>query len=1471
MADDMGSATKIEKLTDSNFHFWKQKIVLLLALKDLDDFIEDDPPAPTVKGDPTETGEVEGDKQKVNAEFTAWTKKDRKARAIIGLSLSDEHLEHVRDASTAKEMWKAITDVFERHTLLNKLSARRKFYTVTMEKGEKILTYLNRVKHLAATLKSMKVEIDDKELAMAALNGLPSSYESLIVALDALGNDDDTFTFDLVKSRLLQEEQRANERETIVPHPKPSALVGVSTGKSNGGHRKYANYRCSICNNFGHTEKVCWGKDVNGQRPPNPNPSDKSKSNGPRNSAHIVEHKGSDNQVMSESDFVCLMAKINSSAYPKRASSWISDSGCTAHICFDRSMFKTYEPVTNMNVEMGTKATADVAGKGSIVLSMQCGSEFKVRKLEDVLHVPTFEYSLLSVSALDRKGMMTTFGGGECIIHKKGVTVATGYLEGPLYVMKTRPAPPNSTKALLSSLQLWHERMGHVHKRGIAQMADRGVAKGLKIKDRNVDLNCHHCAVSKASRSPIPKERTSDRAKGMLDRIHSDVCGPLDVPSLGGSKYFVTFIDEHSNWVVVYLMKQKSEVADHYLDFEKYAERQTGRKVRIIRSDRGGEYLSNALSKYLKHQGIVHELTAAYTPHQNGISERFNLTILNLVRSMLSHRGVPKCFWAEALATAVHIRNRVTSSTLPPNMTPYHIWKNATPDVSYFRVFGCKCWYTVPKFEVQKLDPRGRVAIFVGYAENSKAYKVIDFETRKVVVSRDVLFDEADSNDFGSDMEYVGDENSPDFRQEEERSVTFDLESNVEYEPQPNDAPEPLVDFDVETEAGSDYGTASEGESETDTQDTQNNHGEQVELQAETENEESLCNDEIEPQVDNDQSSIPSQDSIPEPPEKEKNAKKDTKKPIRLRTGRISKKPDEEWWKVNSAVVNHNALLSSSLTVVPNTYKQAVSSPDATFWKGGISSEVQSLRDHVTWRLVFRKSANGRRVFTTRWVFTKKFKVDENGKSEPFAKGRCVVRGFQQVQGVDYGETFAPVVKYASIRALCAEVAKEDLELEQMDVKTAFLDGDIDEDIYIEIPEGVEITKDDIAHLNLGDDVDIHSLDLVCKLEKSMYGTKQAPRCWNKKINSVLGGELGFTRSDGDPCLYVKHTDEGVIMIALYVDDLLIAAKTKSQTSWVKKMLNDRFDMKDLGAAKVCLGLEITRDRQNKKLWLTQESYMEKIVERFGMINSKPVHTPMDEPKSTDERLEVISERDEDAVNVPYREAIGSLMYLMIGSRPDIAYAVGKLARFCDSPKTKHWVAVKRVLRYIRGTSKIGLCYDGLLDGTVDCQDSVMKTDLFGYCDSDWAGDVSDRKSTSAYVFMRSGSAISWCSRKQTVVATSSCEAEYIAMSEACKEGIWMKRLFSDIPADTDLSQGIKILNDSQSAQKLSANESINRRNKHIDIKYHFVRHVIEEGQVVFPYLPTSEMVADMLTKPLGRIQFVKLRHLCGMRIKGEF
>ena len=1355
--EESTSSVKIEKLNNSNFHAWKQKIILVLCLRDLDQYIDDTPPTDS-------------------AQKAVWIRGDRKAKAIIGLSLSDEHLENVTEAGSAKEICNTILNVFESHTLLNKLAARTRFYTAQMDSGEKVISYINRIKQLAASLKSMNVDIDDKEMAMAVLNGLPSAYGNLIVALDASGDQEKHFTLEFVKSRLLQEETPAELRKRgTSSRPGESALINHDTTRSNSSNANFTTntYQCTNCGRKGHTASRCWGKDIVGKRPSRPtnNTNGRGINERPRENAFIGTAQ-TDKDPMSDNEFICLSANIDNSKLTSGTSRWIIDSGCTAHITFDRSLFINYRPVSNASVETGTKQRVSAVGCGDILLSIKCHSTFVNCKLQDVLYVPSFEYSLLSVSALDRKGIKTNFGNQKCEIRKGPKLVATGKLEGCLYTLETKRLSSTVDSAHVASLQLWHERLAHVDRRGIAQMVRKGVVKGIQISNSDSQGDCMACIQGKAHRAAIPAVRTSARASGMLDRIHSDVCGPMEEVSIGGSRYFVSFIDEHSSWVTVYCVKQKSEVSDCFLSYQKFCERQHGRKIRILRSDRGGEYLSNGLQTHFDDTGIQHELTTAYTPHQNGMAERLNRTLVSLVRSMLQHKGLCKSLWAEALSTAVYVRNRVTCSALGSNLTPHHIWKHSSPVLAHLRVFGSRCWYTVPKEKLRKLDARARIAIFVGYSEQSKAYKLIDIETRKVIVSRDVRFDE-------------------------HSTVQFDRMSD-------GVTVEPSEDEEVMELGSSNQDDSAEKSIGSPINDSENE----------------------DPQYD---SSI---DAITDITSSTHNPPGD--RPKRER------RPPGEWWKACLASDQiYQAMVSKE---APTSYKKAVNGPDAEFWKKGIKAELDSLHKHNTWTYVPRSQA--RNVLACRWVFALKLAMLASGKSEPVPKGRVVAKGFQQVQGVDYFETFAPVIKFTSIRGFLAKVAHEDLEMHQMDVKTAFLNGLLKEEIFMEVPEGVE-----------------HGLqgDVVCKLKRSLYGTKQAPRCWNDTINSFFI-DLGFTRNDADPCLYVKWDRGSLMMVGLYVDDMLLAAKTRDRVDWMKHKLKERFDMKDLGPARLCLGLEISRDRPKRQLFLSQSEYSKNILERFGMSDSKPVATPMEDPKTPESRLEWdLGSENEETVSVPYREAIGSLMYLMTGSRPDISYAVGKLARFCEAPKEKHWVAVKRVFRYINGTRDMGLSFDG-----------SKELKPFGYSDSDWAGDVKDRKSTGGYVFMMAGAPISWCSRKQTVVATSTCEAEYIALSLTCREEIWIKRLMSPILLQNNELDAIQILDDSQSAIKLTRNESINRRNKHIDISYHFTRDAVERKLVDLGYTTTETMVADLMTKPLGRIKFERLRGLCGIRIQGE-
>ena len=388
--------------------------------------------------------------------------------------------------------------------------------------------------------------------------------------------------------------------------------------------------------------------------------------------------------------------------------------------------------------------------------------------------------------------------------------------------------------------------------------------------------------------------------------------------------------------------------------------------------------------------------------------------------------------------------------------------------------------------------------------------------------------------------------------------------------------------------------------------------------------------------------------------------------------------------------------------------------------------------------------------------------------------------------------------------------------------------------------------------------IDSVTPEYVCKLIKAIYGLKQAHRQWHKKIDTFLIVELGFKTTRSDPCLYIKRDKSTVMIIALYVDDLLLAGSDLAAVDWMKSELRKRFEMKDLGEAKVCIGLEISRDRKSRTIRITQSKYAGSVLDRFNMSACNPCATPMEKNLHPEVISGPVSES-------PYRQAIGCLMFLMVGTRPDLAYAVGKLSQHCEQPLEGHWGAVKRVLRYVRGTQSQGIVL-GYAHGDVSKtgNEDLSSVNLVGYSDADWGGCLESRKSTSGFVFKLCGGAISWCSRKQTVVATSTCEAEYLALKEACKEAAWLRRMVADLlelPADPT----IEIACDNSGTIHFATNESTNRRNKHIDISYHFVRDAIKTKLVRLHHVPSAKMTADILTKPLGRLSFQKLVGYLGL------
>ena len=727
-------------------------------------------------------------------------------------------------------------------------------------------------------------------------------------------------------------------------------------------------------------------------------------------------------------------------------------------------------------------------------------------------------------------------------------------------------------------------------------------------------------------------------------------------------------------------------------------------------------------------------------------------TILETVRSILYHAGLPLSFWAEAVSTAVYIRNRCPTSCLK-DKTPYECWHNEKPDVSHFRVFGCNALAHVPEEKRTKLDRKSMKCIFVGYPSGSKGYKLFNPETKQMIRSRDVIFME---NSF---------ENALQINKVNPKEL---LTTNKSLEPG-------VIHFwNTDDPHDDDYVCDD---------NTENTEGEQEVLQRRSQR------NRVAPE----------------------------------RYGCIT----GEWWNYAS--------LATSDDDEPKNIVDAFNGKNAKQWKDATDSEYSSLIKNNTWELV--EPPEGQNIVGCKWLF--KIKRNANGSIGRY-KSRLVAQGFNQEFGKDYDEVFAPVAKYNSIRSVLAIANQFDMEIHQMDVKTAFLNGNLDKEIYMQQPEGYE--NKEKPHM-------------VCKLKKSIYGLKQSARCWNITLDHYLK-ESGFVQNPADPCVYCKTENKNgkkcLVIIAVYVDDTILAANDVELLQAEKNELSKRFEMEDLGEIHYCLGMTIKRDRNAKVMMIHQKSYLEAVLKKFGMQHCKPISTPM----NPNAKFEKLTDDDKTVNKGEYQAMIGSLTYASIATRPDLSAAVGALSQFMNKPGPQHVKGVKRILRYIKGTLNYGLRFDS---------SSNAEFKLYGYSDADWAGDINTRKSTSGYIFRLGSATISWKSKRQSVVALSSTEAEYVALCSATQEVVWLRRLLAGIGFVQE--EATTLNEDNQGTIALAKNPNNHLRTKHIEIKYHFVREVVERKEIQILYCATDKMIADVMTKPLPKTKFEEFRSAMGLEL----
>lgn len=1026
-----------------------------------------------------------------------------------------------------------------------------------------------------------------------------------------------------------------------------------------------------------------------------------------------------------------------------------------------------------------------------------------------------------------------------------------------------------------------HRCFGHLGHTRMLQLPD--VVSGLPVTRSQIQLwaatrgRCDACGLGKSARRRLSRQDQPRGATAPLQLVHTDVCGPLPAAACG-SKYIVTVVDEYSKYSVLRFTRDRETVPYVLQSVLVLMETQCAPlRVKEIRSDRGGEYVGSVLADFCAAKGILQNFSAPYTPQLNGVAERLNQSLQRAGRAMLVDSKLDVKYWrlAAEAANAVRLRSPVRGLAA----TPHQLFTGVKPDASHMHVFGSKVYVHTPEPQRDhKFSPTGRAGRFIGWEPDGNYRVLVD---SKLVVSRDVVFDEdraanagepatataaasappldlrVDSSDSDNDSppaEAAGVSGGPPAGQSNEqgRRNTSQQGAREQREAAPS-----AQELHVERQPGSGEAAAEASTSAVASEPHARRRRRRKPLKPPAQGGAAAGEATAAGGAPNLAAATP-----PDKAERGGGVPATALPPQPRRSDRSRAAPVRLGF--SAIVVVRGALVQVLAAAVKGpvgqdlpggdepTFEQAKQRPDWPLWQAAIQEELDSLRSLEVFQPAHPPA--GAKALAVRWVL--KVKRDANGKAARW-KARLVVKGYQQRPGRDFGETFAPTGRLASLRFLLAIVAARNLELHQIDVKTAFLHGRVEEEIYADLPPGCD----------LGDS------ELKLLLRKSLYGLRQAPRAWYGKLKETLE-RMGFVESDADPGLFVLWAEQGILFVLVHVDDMLMAAELLPLMDSTKKALNGHFAITDLGEASFYLGMRIDRDRANRTIKLSQERYTLDLLEAHGMSESKPVDTPMTvgtplmrADKGGGELLGLGEAQR-------YRGIVGSLLYLANCTRPEISLAVGTLARFMAEPTEEHLKAAKRVLRYLKGTPGTGLVYGGhglVLAGYAEppsdaelSAESAVELKLAGYADADYAGCPNTRRSTTGYVFTLNGAAISWQSKLQPTVACSTVEAEYMAAGSATREALWLRKLGGDFGV---LGSGPTVLlGDNQGAISLTRNPLHSAQTKHIDVMYHFVRERVAMGDLAVEYVPTSEMVADVLTKPLDAVKFKKFRGELGLK-----
>ena len=1313
------------------------------------------------------------------------------ARSLIMLNVKQHHHASLHACKTARERWETLAAEFHSQGPAREMNLRMELDETRMKSNENIVQYFNRSKHIVCELGVLGVEVADRQHLTALLHGLATKFKlrgTIIASQRGM-----TVALALEELRAAESEMRleAGTRKEV-----PAAALAATNDRGRGGTQERL---CFKCKKPGHIKRNC---------------PDWDKKRAVAMMAVVTPAVTGADALRGKATVAMVTSALRADGGPGGVQSvgcrWIVDSGASHHMTGEGTALTNLGPCDPVHVELADGGKRVATKKSSAIIKGKAGTKAVDLTLNDVLVVPGLAVSLFSVRVATRLGYHVTFKAELLGVYGGSELILDGHRSGNIYLLNEEVAELGVATAAASALT-WHQRSAHAA--GGTLAAVPAAVTGMDVTAvelrRLATATCEPCIRGKMTRLPFKESETV--VDEPLDLVHTDVNGPMPIPIPSGDRFEVVMVDYKSKYKVFVPVKSKGEATDVVMNVINRWETQLGSKANVMRREGGKEYTGTKFDKWRSDKGIVVQTTTRYTPEQNGVAERYNRTLGERVTAVLADSNLPRKWWGEAALAVTYVANRTPSRG--ETKTPHELFFGKKPDVGHLRAFGCRVWAHVPHQVRRKMGDKAKPGTFMGYADDTKGDKVLI--NGRITLSRDVRFNE-------------------ELRWPEAMGARTPAAAGSGGAGEGPDARGPHLR--VESDELDDGGLDADADGVTVRHlATQSGAGASTRAAPAVENAvdaaRRLCAQPAQSRGSQDKEAGSHGGAEDAPVDSEKDS--DTNAPVGAGGG-AGDLPSRS--SVRSLRARPSQTSRADMAIgMGEAYSAVAASPDKMLvhkareeadWERfdeAVRAEVDSLWRNGTWELV--DLPVGAKVTGTQMLCERKRGAD--GSVSRY-KGRYVARGDTQVHLVDYGEVWAPVARHSTLRAVLSASACRGWALCQLDVETAFLNGVVEEEVYVRQPSGYE----------RGD------RGKVCRLLKALYGLKQASRAWYKNLTAVLRA-AGMRATDADPCLFVGTFDVVRVYVLVYVDDLLLAGASETAVNMCKKVLTNAFTVRDMGLPTYFLGMHVDHDRAVGKLSLGQRQYVTTILERFALADCNPVRLPM--------RVGVVMQREGATLDVPmatkYQEAVGALLHLATCTRPDISFAVGKLSCHVSAPTQAHWAAAKAVMRYLKGTRTWCLTYGS-------------EGPLVGYSDADYTGDIDTRRSTTGQAFLWGGAAISWGRKIQATVAASTTEAEYVAAGMAAKEALWLRRLMRELGGD---DKTVIMHCDSQGAMPMMHNPTSSNRTKHIDVTHHFVRECVETAAISVTQVGTADMVSDCLTKALPTDAFNKCRAALGL------